>query len=123
MLVEALGNPLKCLLTRGAAGNNPQGLPLLAGQHTEEVLADRGDDAAATLASIEEQLLAVAPIPPKQSRVAPQDCDYHAYQERHLVECFIGKLKYFRRVFARFDQYATRFLAFVHFASTVIWLK
>ena len=28
-----------------------------------------------------------------------------------------------RRVFARFDKYASRFLAFIHFASTVIWLK
>ncbi len=43
-------------------------------------------------------------LPPKQSRVNPRDCDYAAYKERHLVECFIGKLKYFRRVFARFDR-------------------
>jgi transposase len=28
-----------------------------------------------------------------------------------------------RRVFSRFDQDARRYLAFVHFASTVIWLK
>ncbi len=56
-------------------------------------------------------------------RVQPRPCDYAAYKERHLVECFIGKLKYFRRVFSRFDKYARRYLAFVHFASTVIWLK
>lgn len=31
--------------------------------------------------------------------------------------------RYFRRVFSRFDTYARRSLAFVHFASTVIWLK
>ena len=123
MLVEALGNPPKFLLTSGAAGDNPQALPVLEGQQTEEVLADRSYDADATIAYIEEQLLAVATIPPKQSRVAPQDCDYVAYKERHLVACFIGKLKYCRRVFSRFDKYATRFLAFVHFASTVIWLK
>jgi len=28
-----------------------------------------------------------------------------------------------RQVFSRFDKYARRYLAFVHFASTVIWLK
>ena len=39
------------------------------------------------------------------------------------VECFIGKLKYCRRVFARFDKYAKRFLAFIHFACTFLWLK
>ena len=123
MLVDALGNPLKFILTSGAAGDNPQAIPLLEGQHTEEVLADRSDDADATITYIEEQLQAKVTIPPKQNRVEPRECDYVAYKERHLVECFIGKLKYFRRVFSRFDKYATRFLAFVHFASTVIWLK
>ena len=66
---------------------------------------------------------AVATIPPKQHRVAPRACDYAAYKERHLVECCIGKRKYFRRVFARYDKYDTRFLAFIHFASMCIWLK
>lgn len=87
------------------------------------MLADRGYDADATVAYIEGQLHAVATIPPKRSRVTPRDCDYAAYKERHLVECFIGKLKYFRRVCTRFDKYGKRFLAFVHFASTLIWLK
>lgn len=123
MLVDALGNPLKFILTSGAAGDNPQAIPLLAGQQAQEVLADRGYDADATLAYIADQLHATATIPPKRSRKEPRDCDYVAYKERHLVECFIGKLKYFRRIFSRFDKYATRFLAFIHFASTFIWLK
>jgi len=123
VLVDALGNPLAFTLTGGAAGDNPQAIPLLAGVATQEVLADRGYDADATIASIEGTLQAVATIPPKKNRVAPRDCDYVAYKERHLVECFIGKLKYFRRVCARFDKYARRFLAFVHFASTCLWLK
>ncbi len=123
MLVDALGNPLKFLLTSGAAGDDPQAIPLLQGRQTQEVVADRGYDADGTLAYIEQQLHATATIPPKQSRVVPRDCDYVAYKERHLIECFIGKLKYFRRVFSRFDKYARRFLAFIHFASTCIWLK
>jgi transposase len=114
---------LKFILTSGAAGDNPQALPLLTGVETREVLADRGYDADATIAHIEGQLRAVATIPPKKNRVAPRDCDYVAYKERHLVECFIGKLKYFRRIATRFDKYGKRFLAFVHFASTLIWLK
>ena len=87
------------------------------------MLADRGYDADRTLAYIEEEMHAVATIPPRKSRVAPRACDYAAYRERHLVECFIGKLKHFRRICSRFDKYAKRFLAFVHFASTIIWLK
>lgn len=123
MLVDALGNPLKFLLTSGAAGDNPQAIPLLEGRQTQEVLADRGYDADATIAYITDQLQARATIPPKQNRVAPRDCDYAAYKERHLVECFIGKIKHFRRICSRFDKYAKRFLAFIHFVGMVIWLK
>ncbi len=87
------------------------------------MLADRGYDADATLAYIEQDMGAVATIPPRKNRLVQRDCDYAAYKERHLVECLIGKLKHFRRVFARFDKYGKRYLAFVHLASTLIWLK
>ncbi len=110
-------------MTSGAAGDNPQALSLLQGIEADEVLADRSYDADQTIAYIENEMQAIATIPPKKSRVAPRACDYAAYKERHLVECFIGTLKYFRRVFSRFDKYAKRFLAFVHFASIFTWLK
>ena len=121
--MDALGNPLRFLLTSGAAGDNPQAIPLLAGIQTQEVVADRGYDADRTLAYVTEQLGAVATIPPKKSRTVQRDCDYAAYKERHLVECLIGKLKHFRRLATRYDKYGKRFLAFVHFASTLLWLK
>jgi hypothetical protein len=37
----------------------------------------------------------------------------------------VGQVRHrsFRRVFSRFDKYVRRYLACVHFASTVIWLK
>jgi len=123
VLVDALGHPLKFILTSGAAGDNPQALPLLAGQQAQEVLADRSYDADATIAYIEQERHATATIPPMPRRVRPRACDYAAYKARHLIEGFIGKRKYFRRVFSRFDKYASRFLAFIHFASTTIWLK
>ncbi len=121
--MDALGNPLKFILTSGAAGDNPQAIPLLTGVQAGEVVADRGYDADKTLAYIAGQMHATATIPPKTSRTVRRDCDYAAYKERHLVECRIGKLKHFRRVCTRFDKYARRFLAFVHFASMCLWLK
>ncbi len=123
VLVDALAAPLRVILPSGAAGDNPQALPLLAGIAAGAVVAERGYDADKTLAYIEGGMGAVAPIPPRKNRVVQRDCDYAAYKERHLVECFIGRLKHFRRVFARFDKYAKRFLAFVHFACMVTWLK
>ena len=38
VLVDALGNPLKFIVTSGAAGDNPQAIPLLAGQRAREVI-------------------------------------------------------------------------------------
>jgi len=123
VLVDALGNPLKFTLTSGAAGDNPQAIPLLQGIAADEVLAGRGYDADTTLAYIAQEMGAVATIPPKKNRTLQRPCDYAAHKERHLVECLIGKLKHFRRVATRYDKYARRFLAFVHFASITIWLK
>ncbi|HEX2906566.1 MAG TPA: IS5/IS1182 family transposase, partial [Phototrophicaceae bacterium] len=39
------------------------------------------------------------------------------------IECFIGKIKHFRRGFSRFDKLARRYLGFLHLASTLIWLR
>ena len=45
------------------------------------------------------------------------------YQERNLVERFINKLKWCRRISTRYEKLARRFIAFLHFASTLIWLR
>ena len=55
--------------------------------------------------------------------IKPRRIDEHLYKERHLVECCIGKLKHFRRVFSRFDKLAKNYLSFVYFASTIVWLR
>ena len=65
-------------MTSGAAGDNPQALPLLDGVAADEVLADRSYDADTTLASIEDERQAVATIPPKKNRAAPRTCDFAA---------------------------------------------
>ncbi|MFN8512603.1 MAG: hypothetical protein U0841_08445 [Chloroflexia bacterium] len=100
VLVDALGNPLKYILTSGAAGGQPR-RPSAAGGHpgARKSSPTGGYDADKTLAYIEQDMGPVATIPPKKSRTVQRDCDYAAYRERHLVECLIGKLKHFRRVF------------------------
>lgn len=120
--VDALGNPLDFTLTEGQAADNPQAAILLTGKAPENVLADKAYDADDTLQAIKNQG-AVAVIPPKANRTEHRECDFALYKERHLVECLIGKLKHFRRVFSRFDKLKIRFLAFVHFASAIIWLR
>lgn len=66
---------------------------------------------------------AEAVIPPRANRLESHAYDQELHQERHLVECFLGKLTHFRRIFSRFDKLACNYLAFLYFASTLIWLR
>lgn len=123
MLTEGLGYPLRYILTAGQASDSPQAIALLEGIVTNEVLADKGYDTNAILAYIQDVLKAKAVIPPKKNRNEPQEYDKHAYKERHLVECFINKIKHFRRVFTRYEKYAERYMDFLNLAATLIWLR
>ncbi|VFN02265.1 MAG: Transposase DDE domain-containing protein, partial [Candidatus Kentron sp. G] len=71
---------------------------------------------------LEEQGI-IPVIPPKANRKEPREYDKHIYKDRSLVECFIGKLKQFRRVFSRFDKWAKNYMNFVRFAAALIWLR
>ena len=62
-------------------------------------------------------------IPPKSNNPNPWVCDWWLYKERHLVECFFQKIKWFRRVSTRYDKNDASFLAFVYIASIAILVK
>jgi transposase len=53
----------------------------------------------------------------------PPPYDEHLYRERHLVKCFINKIRHFRRVATRYDKTAAAFLAFAAIASFMAWLR
>lgn len=122
VLVDALGNPLRFCLTGGQRNDITQAPNLIAGMTFAQLIADRGYDADAFLALIQAQD-AVAVIPPAQARKTARDYDHWLYRERHLVECFINKIKHFRRIFSRFDKLDRRFLGFLHFVAALIWLR
>lgn len=120
--VDALGNPLRLLLTGGQRGDATQAIPLLEGFDFSGVLADRGYDTNDILDFI-AQNDAEAVIPAKKNRIIQRDIDWHVYKERHLVECFMNKIKQYRRIFSRFEKYASRYMSFLSFASALIWLR
>jgi transposase len=95
---------------------------LLDGTTAEGVIADRAYDTNAIRQQIDD-MDAEAVIPPHPNRKEPADYDRHRYKERHLVECFINKIKQFRRVFSRFEKLARRYLGFLQFTSALIWLR
>jgi transposase len=65
----------------------------------------------------------IAVIPPKKNRKHKRVYDEDIYKERHLIECFFGKIKHFRRIFSRFDKTATAFMSFLQFVGVFIWLR
>lgn len=119
--VDALGNPLRLLLTGGQVNDSTQALALLEGFDFEGVIADRAYDTDEILAFIEGNKATVV-IPAKKNRIVQRDTDWYTYKERNLVECFINKIKHYRRIFTRFEKYASRYLAFLSLASVLIWL-
>jgi transposase len=122
VVVDGLGNPLDFVLTPGQAHDVKQGPRLLHGRHSDYVIADKAYDADYFIELI-EAMGAIPVIPARSHRTELRYYDPHLYKERHLVECFINKIKWYRRIFARFDKLATRFLGFLAFVATLIWLR
>ena len=120
--VDGLGNPLRLCLTAGQRHDITQAIVLIDGFDFERLIADRGyavQDLVDWLIEHDIQLV----IPPHQRAKQRRDYDHWWYRERHLVENFINKIKHFRRIFSRFDKLAQRYLGFLHFVSTLIWLR
>lgn len=122
MSVDALGNPLRCTLTGGQRHDITQAAAVMTGYEAEYVIADTAYDAADFRQAV-VQSGAEPVIPPRANRHAFYNYDEHLYRERHLVECFINKIKHYRRIFSRFEKLATRYLGFLHFVSALIWLR
>ena len=123
-LVDGLGNPLAFLLSSGSDHDSVHAVPLLSQIDIggSNILGDKAYGAKVIREYIVSQDAAYT-IPPKSDVNDPWPVDWHTYKERHLVECFFQKLKWFRRVFTRYDKLDVSFLAFIHIAAIAILLK
>jgi transposase len=120
--VDGLGNPLRVRLSAGQRHDISQAPAMLSGLSSTHVIADCGYAAESFIAQIHAQG-ADAVIPPHPRAHERRTYDTWLYRERHLVECFINKIKHFRRVFTRFEKLAVRYLAIVQFACAMVWLR
>lgn len=120
--VDALGNALRFILTGGERNDVTQAGNLTAGLMFETLIADKGYDSEKFVESIEESGKQVV-IPSRSNKRKRREYDRHLYRERHLVECFINKIKHFRRVFSRFEKLSKNYLSFIHLVSSLIWLR
>ena len=122
-LTDALGLPVRFILTGGQAADITQAIPLVKDiGSTGGLLADKGYDANALLDWLGQRGIA-AVIPPKAIRKVQRSCDWHMYKERHVIECMFGKLKCFRRIATRYEKKTSHFMEMLTFAAVLLWLR
>lgn len=119
--VDALGNPVRFLLTPGQASEYGSAPGLLEDFSPQAVLGDKGYDSDALVKLIEEAG-ATAVIPPKKNRRKPREIDWHLYKDRNLVERFFQKIKQFRRIATRYERRARNYQSLLCLVSAIIWL-
>ena len=121
MTVDALGNPLRVILSAGQIADIDCAAALIKNLPTRAVVADKGYDADHFVTRIKATGAEVV-IPPRSNRLAPRQFDRHLYRARNLVERFFASLKHFRRIATRYDKLAKSFLSFIHLACAFVWL-
>lgn len=122
-VVDGLGNPVEFLLSAGNDHDSVHAVELLEQVKLSgsNILADRAYGAQAIREYISERGASYV-IPPQKNLSQPWPIDWHLYKERHLIECFFQKIKWFRRVATRYDKLDVSFLAFVYLAAIAILL-
>lgn len=121
-LVDALGLPIKFILTPGQSSEIKQAPELIKDIKNANIIGDKAFDGDEFINQIISQNCTPV-VPPRSGRAIKREVDYYLYKERHLIECFFSKIKHFRRIFSRFDKMAEAYMGFLAFASTIIWLR
>jgi len=93
--VDALGNPVRILLSEGL--------------EVKYIIADKAYDGNSFLTLAKSQSEEVV-VPSKANRSEQREIDKHVYKERHLVECLFAKIK-------------VTFHAIVTIAACLVWLQ
>ena len=120
-LTDALGNPVRFILTGGNEADCTQALLLIEGIPAGAVLGDKGYDTDAIVDTVTE-LGSTAVIPPRTMRKELRECDYALYKERNLIERFFNRIKHFRAIATRYAKRARNFKAFLYLVATLVWM-
>ncbi|WP_413783209.1 IS5 family transposase [Endozoicomonas montiporae] len=119
--VDALGNPVRLILTAGQASEYGQANALIEAFSADYVLADKGYDSDAFILAI--GCIGAEPvIPPRKGRLQPRLYDRELYKERNLVERLFQKLKHFRRIATRYERLGRNYLGMLQLTASLVWL-
>jgi len=120
LAVDALGLPVRVLITPGTSADCTQALPLIEGICAEHLLADRGYDTNAILEQAAQQGMKPV-IPPRKHRKIQREYDRYLYKFRHLVENAFLHLKRWRGIATRYAKNTASFLAAVQIRCIALW--
>ncbi len=122
-MVDALGNPIRFVLTGGEAHDLAGADELLPSMQAGILIADKAFDADQRVLEPLAAAGKTAVIPPRGNRKVSRDYDHDLFKARHLIENFFARLKQYRAIATRYDKTARNFLAAVQLAAAVIWLN
>lgn len=119
-----MGNPVPGHLSGGQEADCKHFERILEALPTEvgAVVGDKGYDTNAVVKHSEEHEAEVV-IPSKKNRTTERIIDKNLYKDRNKVERFFLKIKQNRAVATRYDKKAACYLAVVHLACIMCWLK
>jgi len=118
--VDALGNPVRLLLTADQASEYGQANALIEGFDADYVLADKGDDSD-EFVEVVEKTGAITVISPRRNRKVQREYAQKLYKKRNLVERLFQKLKQFRRIAARYEKLKRNYQSMLYLVSSMIW--
>jgi len=122
-LVDTKGRPIHIEITPGQQHESTVAETIIADHaRGEALLADTGYDSDAIRSRVKS--LHIKPvIHANPTRKRKPRLDRRRYAKRYRVEVFFHDLKRFRAIATRFEKTAANYLALLHLASSMIWLR
>lgn len=121
VVLDALGNPCRILLSEAQRADISMADQLIEGICAQAVIADKGYDSKDFVEMMKESG-AEAVIPSRRNSRQPRVIDENLYKDRNKVERWFNRIKQYRRVATRYEKTARNYLAVVQLAASLILL-
>ena len=123
LAVGAVSLPFRATVTEGTRADCKEAIALIQDLPCKVLLADRGYDTDEIIEYAKKSGIQPV-IPPKKNRKIQRDYDEKLYKKRHLVEnAFLRLKRSWRGIATRYAKRVSSFIAFVHLACAMEWLR
>ena len=122
MAVDALGMPIRAIVTDGTTADCKKAIELLHKLKCKYLLADKGYDSQEILDFAAKNVIKPV-IPPRKSRKNRRYYDKNLYKARHLVENLFLKIKQWRGVAFRYAKNLSSFQAVITISFIMLYSK